>query len=95
MTPEQRIEKIESMLEQLLASASYESPVPLSLRDAALASNVTLRWLRERVERREVPAYRNGEKDAWRVFPKDVKAFLMVNSNQAPTRRARVLRRAV
>jgi hypothetical protein len=82
------------MLEQLLAAAAYETQVPLSLRDAALASNVTLRWLRERVERKEVPAYRNGENDAWRVFPKDIKAFLMANSNQAPARRARVLRRA-
>lgn len=82
------------MLEQLLSACAYESQVPLSLRDAALCCNVTLRWLRERVDREEIKAYRNAAKDPWRVFPKDIKAFVMAESNQAPARRVRVLRRA-
>jgi hypothetical protein len=94
MSPDKRIEKIESMLEQLLAACAYETQVPLSMRDAALACNVTLRWLQDRVSRKEIPAYRHDESTTWRVFPKDVRAFLMVESNQAPARRLRVLRRA-
>jgi len=93
MTPEKRLEKMESMLEMLLASVSYETPVPLSLRDAAIASKVTLRWLQERVKREEIKAYRHDDTTSWRVYPKDVKAYLTAQCNQEPARRARVLRR--
>lgn len=82
------------MLEALLASSSFDSPVPLPMRDAALACHVELRTLRQWVERKEIPAYRDSEGSMWRVYPKDIKAFLTADSNLAPARRARVLRRA-
>lgn len=94
MTSEKRIENIESMLERLLSACSYESQVPLSLRDAALCCNVSLRWLQERVNRKEIVAYRHDVSTAWRVFPRDIKAFLTAESNQQPSRQLRVLRRA-
>lgn len=94
MNADKRFEKMEAMLEQLLAACAYETQVPLSMRDAALASHVELRWLRERVERKEIPAYHNDVNDPWRVFPKDIKAFVMANTNAAPARRLRVLKRA-
>ncbi len=94
MTADKRIERIEHLLESLLAGRAFDSKVPLSLRDAALACNVELRWLRERVSRREIAAYRNGDDAPWRVFPADIRVFLMAQSNQAPARRVRVLKRA-
>jgi hypothetical protein len=94
MNSDKRIENIESMLEKLLAACAYETQVPISLRDAAVACNVTLRWLQERVNREEITAYRHDETTSWRVFPKDIRAFLMAESNQKPARRMRVLRRA-
>jgi hypothetical protein len=94
MSPDQRIEKIESLLEQLLASAAYESPVPLPLRDAAIACHMELRTLRQMVDRKEIPAYRHAQSGSWRVFPKDIRAYLMAESNQSPARRPRILKRA-
>lgn len=94
MNSDKRIEKIETMLERLLSACSYETQVPLSMRDAALCCNVTLRWLQDRVARKEIPAYRHDESTTWRVFPKDIRTFLMAESNQAPARRLRVLKRA-
>jgi len=94
MNSEARIAKIEGMLEQLLAACAYETQVPLSLRDAALASKVTLRWLQERVARKEIPAYRHDASSSWRVYPRDVKAYLTKETNQKPARTLRVLKRA-
>jgi hypothetical protein len=94
VTSEKRIERIEHLLESLLADRAFDSKVPLALRDAALACNVELRWLRERVSRKEIAAYRNSDDAPWRVFPADIRAFLMIQSNQAPARRLRVLKRA-
>lgn len=94
MSTEKRIEKMESMLEQLLAACAYETQVPLSLRDAALASKVTLRWLQERVARKEIPAYRHDSSSSWRVFPKDIKVYLTKETNLKPSRIMRVLKRA-
>jgi excisionase family DNA binding protein len=94
MTDGKRIERIESLLEALLADRSFDSPVPLPMREAALACNIELRTLRQLVERKQIKAYRSGKKSMWRVFPKDVRAFLMAESNLAPARRMRVLKRA-
>lgn len=94
MTPEKRIERIESLLETLVAERSFDTKVPLPLRDAALACHVELRTLRQWVSLKQIPAYRNGADGSWRVFPKDVKSFLMAESNQTPARRVRVLKRA-
>lgn len=89
-----RIARIESLLETLVADRVFNSPVPLPLRDAALACNIELRKLRDMVDRNEITAYRNTAGSCWRVFPKDVKEYLMRESNQAPARRLRVLKRA-
>lgn len=94
MTSDARIKHIELLLESLVAARSFDSEVPLALRDAALACSVELRTLREWVSRKQIPAYRNGADGCWRVFPKDVRAFLMAESNQVPVRRLRVLKRA-
>ena len=92
MTQEKRIERIESLLESLLADRSFDTRVPLPLRDAALACHVELRTLREWVNRNQIQAYRNCASAPWRVFPKDVQALVMAQTNLAPARRLRVLR---
>lgn len=89
-----RFKHIEALLESLVADRVFNSPVPLPMRDAALACNMELRTLRGHVERKEIPAYRSADGYMWRVFPKDIQAFLMRESNQAPARRLRVLKRA-
>lgn len=94
MTSDKRIERIESLLEALLAAKSFETAVPLPMSDAAVVCHVELRTLREWVSRKLIPAYRNGAGAVWRVFPKDVQAFLMSESNLTPARTLRVLRRA-
>jgi len=92
MTSEKRIERIESLLESLVADRSFDTKVPLPLRDAALVCHVELRTLRNWVDRKQITAYRNGADGCWRVFPKDVQAFLMAESNMKPARRVRLLR---
>ena len=77
------------------AKAAQPVKVPLVLREAAEVCHVELVWLRERVARKEIAAYRSGAAGAWRVFPDDVKAFLMSETNIKPARRKSVLRMAV
>ena len=60
-TAAKRIERIESLLESLVADRVFNSPVPLPMRDAALACNMELRTLRGHVERKEIPAYRSAD----------------------------------
>lgn len=93
MTAEKRLERVERLLEKLLAARSFDSQTPLSISDAAACCHVEARWLRERIQRREIPAYRHDDDGNWRVFPRDIQAYLMAESNQAPGRRQRVLRR--
>jgi hypothetical protein len=95
MTMEKRLERIEALLEKLVADKCFDSKTPLTMREAALACNVPLRTLRSWVDLKLIPAYRNGPESIWRVFPKDVKAFLMAESNLTPARRKRVLRRTL
>lgn len=92
MDAEKRLIKIERLLEKVLADRALDSKIPLSLSEAADVCHVELRWLRERVNRKEIAAYRPCEAGSWRVFPKDVQALLMSETNQAPARRKRVLR---
>lgn len=77
------------------AKPAKTSDVPLVLREAAELCHVELAWLRERVSRKEIAAYRSGSSGSWRVFPADVKALVMAESNQKPARRKSVLRIAV
>jgi hypothetical protein len=79
----------------LVSEKDFDTKIPLDLREAAEVCHVGLLWLRERVTRKEIPAYRNGDKGEWRIFPKDVRAFVMENTNQRPTRRKSVLRKAI
>lgn len=94
MNPDKRIENIEALLEKLVAGQSFDSSVPLPMRDAALACHVELATLRIWVSHKKIPAYRNCPDGSWRVFPADIKAFLMSESNLKPARRVRVLKRA-
>lgn len=73
-------------------SQEFNTPVPIDLREAAELCHVELLWLRERVARKEIPAYRNGPRGSWKVFPKDVRAYVMASNNQAPQRRKSVLK---
>lgn len=93
MTPEKRIERIESLLEALVADRSFDTKVPLPLREAALCCHVELRTLRQWVDTKKIPAHRTCEGAPWRVFPKDVQSLLMKESNLKPARRMSVLRR--
>ena len=92
MDAEKRLERIEKLLSQLLAGKAFDSKVPLLLSDAALACNVELRWLRERVALKEIVAYRATTSAPWRVYPKDIQAFLMQSTNLMPVRRQRILK---
>lgn len=94
MTPEKRLARMESLLETLVADRAFDTKVPLPMKDAAMVCHVELRTLREWVSRKAIPAYRNEEGAVWRVFPKDIQTFLMKQSNLAPARRVRVLKRA-
>ena len=90
-----RLERIESLLEALLADRVFETKTPITMREAALACSVELITLRSWVDQKLIPAYRNGPGSLWRVFPKDIKAFLMSESNLTPSRRLRVLKRTL
>lgn len=79
----------------LVAEKDFNTKVPLVLREAAEVCHVELIWLRERVARKEIKAYRSGAAGSWRVFPADVKAYLMSETNQKPAKRKSVLKMAV
>jgi hypothetical protein len=87
-----RLSELDRKVSALLSERAFDSKVPLDLRECAEVCHVELAWLRERVTFKEIPAYRNGDKGSWRVFPKDVRAFVMANSNLKPVRRKSVLR---
>jgi hypothetical protein len=78
-------------LDALVADKSFDSKVPLGLREAAEICHVELRWLRDRVTNKEIPAYRHREGTPWTVFPKDVRAYLMAENNVEKPRRRSVL----
>lgn len=66
----------------VILSSRRASKLPTSpLRDAARACNVEYRWLLERVQRKEIPAYRPDAGSSWRVYLSDVDAFLTKTSN--------------
>jgi hypothetical protein len=90
-----KLADLDRKVSALLAEKAFDTPIPLDLREAAEVCHVELVWLRERVTRKEIPAYRNGAKGSWRVFPKDVRAFVMENTNQKPVRKKSVLRIAI
>lgn len=92
MNIESRLEQIEKLLKFLVADRAFDSKVPLPMRDAALVCHVELRTLRQWVDRKEIPAYRNGANSIWRVFPKDIQEYLTKETNLAPARRVRVIK---
>lgn len=63
--------------------------VPVSLRRASEICQVEYKWLLERVQRSEIPAYRPNSAASWRVYPRDVVAFLTTTTNQQPKKRLR------
>ncbi len=93
MDADKRMKRIEALLEKLVADKAFDSMVPIPMSEAALACNVELRTLRNWVDMKLIPAYRNCPGSLWLVFPKDIKAFLMQESNLIPARRIRVLKR--
>lgn len=76
-------DRIEAMLIRLL-DAKEERPAQdelVSLSDAAKACRVKKRWLLERVQDKDIPAYRAYENAPWKVFPADVRKYLTQKSN--------------
>ena len=53
----------------------------LPLRVAAEICNIQYRWLLERVQRKEIPAYRPDSTSSWRVYISDINTFLTRISN--------------
>ena len=90
-----RLADLDRKVSLLVSEKDFDTKIPLDLREAAEVCHVEVLWLRERVSRKEIPAYRNGDKGSWRVFPKDVRAFVMESTNQKPARRKSVLRIAI
>jgi len=91
----QKLNDLDRKVSALLSEKAFDTKIPLDLRECAEVCHVELGWLRERVAYKEIPAYRNGDKGSWRAFPKDVKAFVMANTNLKPVRRKSVLRVAI
>lgn len=83
-----RIASLEKLLEQV-AQVAIRPRVPVPLREAAEFCHVELEWLRDRVERREIPAFRPGPRTLWRVHVDDVVKFLTADTNLKPQRRLR------
>lgn len=94
MDDAKRIERIESLLEALVAERNYSSPVPLPLSEVAVICHLKERTLRDWISRKLLPAYRNGAAGPWRVFPADANKVLMSDSNLVPSRRVRILKHA-
>jgi hypothetical protein len=94
MTSEKRIERIETLLEALLANRSFDTAVPLPLREVALICHVATRTLQGWIDQKKIKGHRPCDGAPWRVFPKDVAAYLMAETNMVPARRKRVLRMA-
>jgi len=90
-----KLADMDRKLAALVADRSFDSKVPLVLREAAEVCHVELEWLRERVKYKDIPAYRSTGNGSWRVFPADVKKFVMQETNQRPARRKSVLRNVV
>jgi hypothetical protein len=88
----EQLAELNKKVSALTAEKVFDTKVPLLLREAAEVCHVELLWLRERVARKEIPAYRSGPSGSWRVFPADVRTLVMTESNQEPRRRKSVLR---
>lgn len=86
------LEELDRKVSALIAGTHYNTKTPLLLRDAAEVCHVELVWLRERVARKEIRAYRPGPGSPWRVFPEDITAFVMANNNLERSRRKSLLR---
>lgn len=88
----EKLAELDRKLTALASEKTFETKVPLVLREAASVCHVELVWLREKVARKEIPAYRSGPSGAWRVFPADVRNLVMKETNQRPLRRKSALR---
>lgn len=87
------VQGLSRKVEALMAEKDFNSKVPLPLREVAEVCHVEYEWLRTRVKYKEVPAYRSTAHGQWRVFPADVKAFVMQECNiKRPARRKPVLK---
>lgn len=69
----------EELAEILNKRGTIRATIPL--RAAAEVCNVEYRWLLERIQRREIPAYRPDPSASWRVYISDINAFLTKTSN--------------
>jgi hypothetical protein len=69
----------EELAEMLNIRGSSRATVPL--RFAAEVCNVQYKWLLERVQRGEIPAYRPDPASSWRVYVSDINIFLTRTSN--------------
>ncbi|MBJ6798626.1 hypothetical protein [Geomonas propionica] len=87
-----KLEDLDRKVTALTAEVNYSTKTPLLLRDAAEICHVELNWLRERVAWKNIPAYRSGPAAPWRVFPKDITAFVMAETNIKKPRRKSLLR---
>jgi len=88
----ERIAELDKKVSALLSEKTFDTKVPLVLREAAQVCHVEYIWLRDRVMRKEIPAYRSTSAGAWHVFPSDVRKLVMQETNQRPARRKSVLR---
>lgn len=89
---EKEISELKEMVALLVAKVTPQKALPLDLSEAAEACKVKKRWLLERVQFKDIPAYRSGPNAPWRVYVADVTAFLTRETNANPERRKRVLR---
>lgn len=89
---ENEINELKKMIAAVLTKVTPPTAILLSLSQAAEVCNVEKRWLLERVQFKDIPAYRSGLNAPWRVYAADVNKFLTQNTNIKTERSKRVLR---
>ena len=87
------VTSLDQKLSRLVTEKEFDTRVPLELREVAEICHVELEWLRARVAHKDIPAYRSGGGTVpWRVYPRDVKAYLTRTTNARKERRQPVLK---
>ena len=75
----------EELAELLNIRVPSRDTVPL--RSAAQLCNVEYRWLLEKIQRQEIPAFRPDPASCWRVYISDVNLFLTRTTNLESTQK--------
>jgi hypothetical protein len=85
------LDAIKGLLKGLSATPA-RMDIPVSISRAADLCDMNRATLLTMVQRQEIPAYRPGPKQPWRVIPSDVLAYMKRETNMDRPRRQSVLK---